>query len=188
MKKVFCFIISLVMMAGVSAQTRMPEIGTDSSQKSYSEMNTGFWISADAEGGVSLRISHKNSAIAGLNISGGYRFSEFLKVGIGFGGRYYFDNNALRYNDFEMSFPVYATVRGNFISGEHRTVVPYYSFDLGGAIRDGFMVRPTVGIRVGEFTRNAFLVGLTYTGQQLRLPDYKKEMVSFLSLRLGYEF
>lgn len=189
MKRLFLLIIATVtVLTGLSAQTRMPEIGTDKSQSSYSELNTGFWISADLEGGASLRISHKNSAIAGLNISGGYRFNEYLKVGVGFGGRYYFNNDALRYNTFEMSFPLYATVRGNFIPGEHRSVVPYYSFDLGGAIRDGFMIRPTVGIRIGDFPRNSFLVGLTYTGQELRLPDTEKKVVSFLSLRLGYEF
>lgn len=188
MKRLFSIIVACAVMVCVSAQTRMPKIGKDNSQKSYSEMNTGFWISADVEGGASLRISKKNSAIAGLNISGGYRFSEYLKVGVGFGGRYYFNNDALRYNSFEMSFPLYATVRGNFIPGEYRAVVPYYSFDMGGAIRDGFMIRPTIGIRVGEFTRNAFLIGLTYTGQEMRMCNKENKMISFLSLGLGYEF
>lgn len=59
-------------------------------------------------------------------------------------------------------------------------------------MRDGFMLRPTVGLRVG-LERSAFLVGLGYVGQDLS--TYSRDnlrktrrFVNFITLKLGYEF
>ena len=76
---------------------------------------------------------------------------------------------------------------GNFIDDEFRTVTPYWSMDMGGAIKDGFMWRPTIGIRVGQ-SRSAFLLGVTYTGQNLKYKTGKDRYVSAVGLTLGYEF
>ena len=92
----------------------------------------------------------------------------------------------------EWAFPIFLNVRGNFIPTRYRDVVPYYSFDIGVTVRDGFMLRPTVGLRVGR-ERSAFLVGLGYVGQDLS--TYSRDnlrktrrFVNFITLKLGYEF
>lgn len=174
---------------------RMPEVNKDNLQHNYSADNTGFWIAAEAVGGYSCRLYNSNFALAEIDVTAGYRLNEYLRVGLGFGGRYYFDNSAVRYNGSEWAFPLYANARGNFIPTDYRTTVPYWSFDLGGTILDGFMMRPTVGLRIGQ-KRSAFLLGLTYTGQSLKgytinergTRDPKTKFVSFISLKLGYEF
>ncbi len=86
--------------------------------------------------------------------------------------------------------PLYATLRGNIIPSEYRNIVPYYSFDMGASIRDGFMVRPGIGIRVGQ-NRNAFLINLSYLGQNIIATEYnqrKNKFTSFVMLKVGYEF
>ena len=175
---------------------RLPEVnGREQLQKNYSATETGFWIAAEAVGGYSCRISNSNFALAEIDVTAGYRFCEYLRVGAGFGGRYYFDNDKVRYRSSEWAFPIYANVRGNMIPTDYRTTVPYYSLDIGGTVQDGFMLRPTVGLRIGQ-KRSAFLLGLTYTGQSLTGFAYddegnkysKNRFVSFISLKLGYEF
>jgi hypothetical protein len=83
--------------------------------------------------------------------------------------------------------PLFAHVRGNLIKEEYRTVVPYYALDLGGVFRDGFMWRPSIGIKVGE-DRSAFTIAVSYLGQSTKRFDNKQKYVSGVVLRLGYEF
>jgi len=203
-KCIFIAAMSLLAAIPVFSQEnevrRMPSVNNQNLQKNYSTFQTGFWISAEAVGGYSCRLMNSNFAFAEIDVTGGYRFNEYLKIGVGFGGRYYFDNSKVRFSSSEWSFPLYANVRGNFIPTAYRSVVPYYSVDLGGTIRDGFLFRPAVGLRIGQ-QRNAFLVALAYTGQGLQSYEYripagspfilkekKNKFVSFISLKLGYEF
>lgn len=164
--------------------------------KEYSTFETGFWFATELQGGYSLNLSKKNVGMTELDVVGGYRFNQYAKVGLGFGGRYYFNNDDVRYSSVKWAFPLYLNVRGNFISDEYRTVVPYYSMDLGAAFRDGVFFRPTVGIRVGS-ERSAFLLGLSYMGQQLKCFKTNadtgnklvhKKYTSFITLKVGYEF
>ncbi len=166
---------------------KMPAVGVDPNLRDMADNDTGFWFSPQLSGGYTLFLSKHCSPWSELDLAGGYRFSQYLKVGIGIGGRYYFDNSKLRKSDIGWSFPIYATVRGNFIPETYRTVVPYYSCDLGGAIRDGFMWRPTFGIRVGQ-ARSAFLVGISYIGQSLKYWNGDGKYVSSLGLTIGYEY
>lgn len=202
MKK-FAGILSLILLALAvlpsAAQdnqpSRLPEIGKEHTQNVYTTYETGFWIAPEASVGYSCRIAHKNNAFSELTVTGGYRFNEFVRVGVGFGGRLYFHNTEERYRSKNWAFPLFLNVRGNFIPTDTRDVVPYYSMDLGAAIRDGFMMRPTFGLRIGQ-KRSAFLVGLSYLGQNTkfsrhetdgRIQSYSK-FLSFITLRLGYEF
>ena len=141
--------------------------------------------------GVLFR-DYDDATNAGFGSVAGYRFNEYVRVGLGLGARYYFDNNKVRSTLSEWAFPIFLNVRGNFIPTRYRDVVPYYSFDIGGTVRDGFMLRPTVGLRVGR-ERSAFLVGLGYVGQDLS--TYSRDnlrktrrFVNFITLKLGYEF
>lgn len=185
----------LTMNAQLNEVNRLPEISNARQQAEYRDSNTGFWISPEVSGGYSCRLNHSNFSFAEMTVTGGYRFNEYLRVGIGFGGRYYIDNSKVRYYSSAWSFPLFANIRGNIIPTEERDVVPYYSFDLGGSIRDGFLMRPTIGIRIGR-NRSAMLVGISYVGQHLKSYGYNEEgykiakgkFASFISLRLGYEF
>lgn len=164
-----------------------PAITRDRALGDMNDNDTGFWMSAQINGSYSVFLSSRCAPWTEFDVVGGYRFSQYLKVGIGIGGRYYFDNSRLRSKNEEWSFPIFATVRGNFITDAYRDVTPYYSVDLGGAIQDGFMWRPTVGLRIGQ-SRSAFLVGITYTGQSLKYVTGKDRYVSGLGITLGYEY
>lgn len=164
----------------------LPPVEKDQDLTDYTKNDTGFWISGQLLGAYSLRTHHTNRPLTELNVTGGYRFNEYLRVGIGFGARTYFGNDALRERSSSWAFPLFANVRGNIIPTGYRNVVPYYSLDLGGVIQDGFMWRPTIGIRVGQ-PRSAFLLGLTYIGQCGKFVDNCKYS-SFLGLTLGYEY
>lgn len=165
----------------------MPEVKNDPTLTDMTDNSTGFWMRGRLTGSCSLFLTETCTPLLDLDIAGGYMFNQHIKAGIGFGGRYYFNNKKLRNNSVAWSFPIFATVTGNIIDDTYRSVVPYYSFDLGGAIRDGFMFRPTIGIRVGQ-RRSSLLLGLTYTGQQLRYKTDKDRFVSSLGLSVGYEF
>ncbi len=165
----------------------LPPVGKDKELTNYNESETGFWISGQVNGGYSLFINDGNSPYTEINVTGGYRMSQYLRFGVGFGGRFYFNSSHIRNNSIKWSFPIYANVRGNIIDDTYRTVVPYYSLDIGGAIQDGFFWRPTIGIRVGQ-RRSAFLLGISYMGQNIKYVDTKNKYASFLGLTLGYEY
>lgn len=162
----------------------------------YGANATGFWNAVELQGGYSVNHGHSNIPMTELDYVAGYRFSEYLRAGVGLGARFYPNSTKLRYTSWKWSFPIYLNLRGNFISREqYRTVVPYWSVDAGAAIRDGFMVRPTVGIRIGDFDRSAFLVGLSYLAQNVRVAKIIADGVtrdnyiaSFITLKIGYEF
>lgn len=161
----------------------------------YAQHDNGFWFSVEGTGGYSVHMSKgmDNTAFAEADVYFGYRANEFFRIGMGLGGRYYFDPGILRTKDFKWAMPVMLNMRGNFIPQDYRTVVPYYSVDLGCSITDGFMFRPTVGIRCGE-RRSAFLLGLSYMYQAMSGYKSKEDLTkktintSFFALRLGYEF
>ncbi len=200
MKKFIAIAFTVLLAASVSnAQEnnikRIPSVGGNTSVTDYSSADRGFWMAAELSGGASLRINHRNAPFGELDVTAGYRFCQYLKVGLGFGARYFINNDCLRRSSVPWDFPLYASVRGNFIDETYRTCVPYYSLDAGAAIRDGFMIRPTVGLRFGQ-PRSAFLLGLSYVGQVVSgydesvpgLVTDKNRFVSMLALRLGYEF
>lgn len=170
---------------------RLPKVDTTSAYKEYDTNATGFWIAAEASAGYSCRLQGSNISFAEVDVTAGYRFNDFLRLGLGIGSRRYFDNHSLRAESIKWSFPLYANVRGNIIPSQYRSVVPYYSVDAGVAIHDGFMFRPVLGLRIGR-ERSAFLVGVGYLGQNIRVFDSAthktNKFLSFATLRLGYEF
>lgn len=199
MKKLLSVVVCALICAAATAQInqvkRLPDVDTRFEQKEYTENTTGFWAAVEASGAYSCRLFHSNFSLAEVDAVFGYRFNDFFRIGLGVGGRRYFDNNKVRYTKGEWAFPLYANFRGNFIPTQYRSVVPYYSVDLGGTIRDGFMMRPTLGLRFGQ-ERSAFLLGIGYLGQDLKSFTFnengdkvsKRKLVSFVTLKLGYEF
>lgn len=164
-----------------------PEVKKDPALTDYADFDKGFWCRATLSGAYTLFMSANNVPLTELDLACGYRFNQYLKAGIGIGFRYYINNRDIRSDRHKWGFPIYATVSGNIIGEAYRSVVPYYTLDLGGTIRDGFMWRPTFGIRIGQ-PRSAFLLGITYTGQTLEYKTGKNRYCSALGLTIGYEF
>jgi len=171
---------------------------TSPSDHNYSQQDKGFWFSVEATGGYSANVSKQmdNTAFAEMDFYVGYRTSEFFRVGMGLGGRYYFNPGILRRKSHNWAIPIMINVRGNIIPQDYRTVVPYYSVDVGSTVTDGFLLRPTLGIRCGE-RRSAFLLGVSYMLQVMSGYESKYEPgnhnektlnTSFFGLRIGYEF
>jgi hypothetical protein len=186
-------ILALTLLLGVGQalaqnDVRLPQRPNRPVYHDHTQLDNGFWCAVEANVGTSVIMDKKNTQRGGLSVVGGYIFSEFMKVGIGFGGNGYFThNNEVRKSDIAWSFPVYVDLRGNFASQEVRNCVPYWSLDFGGAVRDGVFLSPTVGLRFGE-KRNSWLLGLSYTVSQIdNAPGYP-EGVSFVSLKGGFEF
>lgn len=155
------------------------------------EFDKGFWWSAEFYSGCTCNVTdeQKNGGFSEFNLTAGYRYSEYIRFGIGFGGRYYIQNSNIRYKSIKWSFPLYFNIRGNMINSYERRVVPYYSLSIGGATQDGFMLRPTIGIRIGDYKRSALLVSISYLGQNLKRPqDGKLKSQSFAVAGIGYEF
>lgn len=205
MKKLFVLLAAVVISAGVAtAQNNAVESGRTikmpeekgHSINDYGTRNSGFWNAFELQGGYSVNHGHSNIGLVEFDYVAGYRFNEYLRVGAGIGARYYPKSSDLRYTSWKWSFPLFFNVRGNITSGQYRTVVPYYSLDAGASLHDGFMFRPTVGIRIGDYNNSAFLVGVSYLGQSLKVAKTNADgavyrdnyLASFITLKLGYEF
>lgn len=191
----FIAIASLtVTVYGQSKPTREVKMPTErnlsAKQTDYQELNKGFFMAGELSGGWSLNSGKSNLGFTELDATGGYRFSEYLRVGVGIGARVYFDNKDIRNMSHKWGMPLFLNLRGNFIPTDYREVIPFWSIDAGTTFPDGAMIRPTVGIRVGA-PRSAFIASIGYLGQNLRTcvtPDKKHSFYSFITLKLGYEF
>lgn len=170
---------------------RIPSKGIDPNQEQYTTYRRGFWFAAEAMGGVSCHLKGHNLGFSEVDLTAGYRFSQYLRAGVGVGARYYIKQGCLRRGSIKWGMPLFLAVRGNLMPGEYRHAVPFYSVEAGGSIRDGFMLRPSIGVRIGE-PREAFTIALSYMGQDLA--TYNSEggkctrFTNFVALRLGYEF
>lgn len=173
-------------------QVKMPtETGMGSHGSNYLQYSEGFFMAVEASGGYSLNINRPNFGYAELDVVGGYRFSEYLRAGIGLGGRYYANNVDARNTSSRWGLPLFLNLRGNFIPGEYRDVVPFWSADIGTTFPDGVMFRPSIGIRVGQ-ERSAFILSVGYLGQSIRTYGNGEHadhpFYSFITMKLGYEF
>ena len=203
MKKLF-LLIAVVCFANCilfaqSQPTRvvnMPtETGLGVQVKDYRQMQTGFFAAAEIVGGYSLEIGKKNVGFTELDLVGGYRFCDYLRVGLGLGGRYYYGSRSL--TTHEWGLPLFVNLRGNFIPNDYYNVVPFWSFDMGTTFPDGFMIRPNIGMRIGQ-PRSAFVATIGYMGQTLRIhkkgeapqifDGRERKFYNFITLKIGYEF
>ncbi len=194
--KAFTLCLGLAMFATASwaqSEVTLPQRPNRPAYTDYQLTDKGFWCAAEVEGGSTVLIEKTNMQSAQLTFTAGYRFNEYLRVGAGFGGKYYVNNNSARRGTAnEWTLPIFVNARGNFMSQADRSVVPYWSVNIGAAVNDGFFFAPTVGARFGE-KRNSWLLGLTYGFSQINqnhVPDGfgGPKAVSSLSLHIGYEF
>lgn len=160
----------------------------------FAAQTQGFFCAAEASYGYSLTHHRSGIQYGEVDFTAGYRFSDMLRVGAGLGARNYFESKD-RAMSHHWAMPLFVNARGNFMGNAYRDVVPFWSCDLGATFPDGFMFRPTVGLRIGQ-PRSAFVVSIGYMGQQIRAYKHNEAgknavnhpFVSFLTLKLGYEF
>lgn len=190
MRIIVSLLLLLMSTISINAQYRdvkMPEAPKKSNYRNYSMENSGFWCAVDAEGGTSIMVNSKNMQYTALAFTGGYRINEFLRLGAGVGVRYYVGNAEIRDTDNKFGVPIFANVRGNFISSYDRDGVPFWSVNVGGITNEGFFTSPTIGYSFGGL-RNNFQIGISYTITSFRNCEKKNVAYSYFGLKLGYEF
>ena len=180
--------LTATISTSAQSDVRLPEKPKRPKYVEPSRIENGFWFALESGASSSLVFNHKNAQRATGSFVGGYMFSEFIKLGVGIGANYYFNNNdAMRKSNIECSMPIYIDARGSILSQEYYTCVGYWSVDIGGAIRDGFFFSPTIGLRIGQ-KRNSFIMGFNYTLQEIDAHHHYPNPVSFFGMKLGYEF
>ena len=167
-------------------EIRMPE-APKAKQQNIAEADRGFWCAIEAGGGSTLMEERKNVGMLGASYTGGYRFSQYLKVGVGLGVLYYPNGEKVRDSGKKLAMPLFLNMRGNFLSDEIRRTVPFWSVNVGTTMPDGLFLTPSVGLRIGE-KRNAFLMSVGYTLRRLKTAENCCGSYSGAMVKLGYEF
>nr|WP_297938347.1 hypothetical protein [uncultured Lachnoclostridium sp.] len=189
MKNLIVLVLSILSVPafGQYREVKMPNKPQQSNYRDYSSENKGFWYSVEAEGGSSIIEHSRNLQYAAVTFTGGYRLSEYLRLGAGFGGKMYVNNSEVRNVNTKYGIPIFANVRGNFISAYDRDGVPFWSVNVGGITQEGFYFSPSVGYSFGGL-RNNFQIGLAYTYTRFKDNSEVNRNISYLGLKLGYEF
>lgn len=173
-----------------------------------SAQSKGYEKSIEFGGGIGLDKLSKYSI--GISMVNGYRFNNYLYVGVGTGFKYtdalYYSSSSLRdyYESFDGKYliPLYARIKANLTKTK---VSPFlvvdagYTFDVGQNENkniEGLMIEPAFGI---DFKLNEekislyFLLGVNI--QKTRFTHFRKisdeennEFASALSLKLGIKF
>lgn len=190
MKKIVFMFFMMALVVSASAQqrnVRLPNAPQKYAFTNHEMKNQGFWCAIEAEGGSSVMATSMNMQYATMTFTGGYRINEYLKIGAGLGAKGYVNHADLRNTSNRVAIPIFANVRGNFLSAYDRGYSPYWSVNVGGVTNDGFYFSPTVGYSIGGL-RNNFLVGISYT--LANFTDYKSSSrtYSYFGVKLGYEF
>lgn len=188
MIRLFLIVCSILLAYSGIAQERiikMPDY--PKKDMNIAELNKGYWCSIEINSGATLMEGHKNLALVNAEFTNGYRFSEWLKLGAGIGVTYYVNNNNVRTTSNHLSMPLFINARGNILTESIRSILPYWSVNIGTSLPDGFFFTPTVGIRVGE-PRSAFLIGLSYSLRHLKTCPNCIDNYSGAMIKVGYEF
>ncbi len=160
---------------------------TNNSEVNIAELDKGYWCSIEAGGGCTTMQGMKNVAMTEFTFTNGYRFSQYLKLGIGFGGLWYINNSNVRKDNRSLAMPIFCNIRGNILSDNTRMTVPYWSLNIGSTIGDAFFMTPTIGIKIGE-KRSAWLVGIGYSLRDLQITNGQYKSYHSAFLRVGYEY
>jgi len=185
---VFSMLLSLFIGHAQERSVIMPQAPKQEKYVEYSLMDKGYWWSIDLGIAPSLKFHETSMWTSTISFVNGYRFNDYLKIGLGIGAGYYFANNdVVRDTDIKWIMPLFVNVRGNFVSQEVREIVPFWSVDVGGAFGDGLLCTPSVGCRIGE-RRSALIASLGYSYRGIKAKEELGNGRSFVVLKLGYEF
>ena len=183
---IYLLALGCLTMQAQYREVTLPEKPQQKGYKNYLSQDKGFWFAFEAEGASSVMESKDNLQVAGLTFTGGYRLNEYLRVGLGFGGRYYVNHAEVRGSSSKLAMPFFVNARGNIISAYDRDGVPFWSVNVGAVTKEGFYLNPTVGYSFGGL-RNNFLLGLSYTLSSFTRYE-PSQTYSYLGIKLGYEF
>lgn len=191
MKKSLLFMLLAIYVINGKAQQREIKMPQAPKQEKYTEFSlkeSGYWWSMDLGVAPSLKFHETSLWTSTLSFVNGYMFSDYLKLGVGIGATWYFANNdKIRDTDIKWAMPLFVNARGSFISQEVREIVPFWSVDIGGAIRDGFLFTPSIGCRIGE-RRSAFITSIGYSYRNIDTKKGYGSSRNFVTLKIGYEF
>lgn len=190
MKKQLLLLLVLGVTITSYAQYRdvkLPEKPKQTNYKDYEREDVGLWYAVEAEGGSSIMAQHTNMQYVNLLFSSGYRLSEFLRLGVGLGGRMYVNNASVRDTKNKFGVPIFANIRGNFISAYDQDGVPFWSLNVGGITNEGVFASPSIGCSFGGL-RNNFQISLSYTISSFKDCTKTSQVYSYVGLKLGYEF
>ncbi|MBR3558683.1 MAG: hypothetical protein IKN78_07415 [Bacteroidales bacterium] len=176
-----------------SAEVTTPDVPEGAKYVDYSDLDKGWWCAVEAHAGGLWYDGHGTGTFA-LTFTNGYRFSEFMKIGVGIGARYNLnsDHDYLLYRKAHkiqapMSVPLFVNARGNIISQKPRMCVPFWNADIGYAVFDGFFFDAGIGFRVGA-KRNNFVMSANFTGQMIHYEPGDTCFGSGILFKIGYEF
>ncbi|MBR1793086.1 MAG: hypothetical protein IJ764_05540 [Bacteroidales bacterium] len=177
----FSFPKSQVTEVRKNAQPVLPET-PPSTYTDISSQQSGWWFAAEA--GLGMAMHNDTSAAASeVSITTGYRFSEYLRIGLGIAPRlYHQDLGEIEQNTIRV--PLCLHVRGNFFSDRVRMFAPYWGVSAGYTPGEGFLSALGVGLRMG-YPRSAFTLALRYAFQGINDPRGSVHLCGF---RIGYEF
>lgn len=164
-----------------SQPNSLPKIPDTPKYTDFSLKNSGYWFSVAPGVAVASRPGFESSGCAQLELSNGYRFSEFFKLGIGIAPRMYFCG----YLDKKYSLPLFAEARGNFFSQYHTAWAPWWNANVGYSFNEGTFFTVGVGARFGGLRHN-FITSVFYSLQGVE--DEQLKFVHMLGIKLGYEF
>lgn len=177
MKKILIIVTALLgfVASGLAQHNQnitLPEKPKRAKYVDYTVKQTGWWCVAQIGGGYA---TNTGKFFGQFDFVNGYRFSEFLKVGVGISPRI-----GLK------TIPIYAQARGNFISQEDTMFAFFWNADLGYAINGGIYASPSVGLRYGGIRHNVlFSFYYALEGQK---PETSDQPMHVVGLRIGYEF
>ena len=180
----------------------------------YTIKERGFWGAVELSAGVNVHIveKYKSSFPLEATFIGGYRVNEYFQIGVGAGVRQYVGGNDRIFvgknNEYDhrikVAFPLFANIRGLFIDNRSRTVLPYWSANIGYTIYDGFYLSPSAGLRIGSMERNHFTMGIGYSLQSVKglnmpkdsigrpgeavTPTVQNKILHAVVLKCGYQF
>lgn len=147
----------------------MPETPERASYIDYETQKKGWWCAVEIMGGGSVDVEAINNPHLynlGFSFINGYRFNQFIMIGLGLGFRYYipdcneknrwydglegmygpkdskYEQTAVdgkKYSGAPWSIPLFIDIRGNLMSNDTRSCVPYWAFDAGFSFSNYFL-------------------------------------------------
>lgn len=141
-----------------STAVTMPETPKRPKYKDYETAEKGYWTAVEIWGGGAVDFGGKpNMCNIDIHWINGYRFNEWIRIGVGLGFRYYLGDlnfasadgrsypepisSGYNWTDpsnpkeglggSQWALPLYLDLRGNIMSMATRMCVPYWSFDAG---------------------------------------------------------
>ncbi|MCQ2351539.1 MAG: hypothetical protein MJ003_06155 [Paludibacteraceae bacterium] len=143
----------------------MPETPKRPKYVDYETAKKGYWTAVEIWGGGAVDFGGKpNMCNIDVHWINGYRFNEWIRIGVGLGFRYYLGdlNYQIGGNSYpepisgkygwekpgkpndtqggsQWALPLYLDLRGNIMSMATRMCVPYWSFDAGYTFSGNFV-------------------------------------------------